>query len=159
MTCNQSMIGLSISKGPNANIYKAIYKGDVCAMKVYKGATFSAVCREHRILMLLSSHPGIPHAFGVKRSCASKLVLSSFNHPCKRLNTVVFETQEEFGCYAASLLDTVLHLQKSKCSIITSIPATFLLMQQEGSVVWLQQFLLWCRQPLDKQLSSAPEVW
>ena len=107
-------IGLLIGKGPNANIYEAIYKGAACAVKVYKGSTFPAVCREYHILMLLSSHPGIPHAFGVMRGCAPKLVLSSFNHTCERLNSVVFETREEFGRFAASFMDIVLHLQKKQ---------------------------------------------
>eukprot|EP00794_Sanderia_malayensis_P003920 gene3920-4463_t len=128
-------ISEAINTGPNANVYKATFKGTNCAAKAYKGVSFSAVCKEYHILMLLSSHVAVPHAFGVVNERVPKLILTSYSDTHVRLSSMRYTSCKQLGHLVVSLLEAVLHLQSRGILHNNISPSNILVEPSSGSAI------------------------
>ena len=127
-------IGMLIGKGPNANVYEGEFKSMTCAIKAFKGAPFSAALKEYHILMLLSSHPSVPHAFGVVNGLTPKLVMSSYKGTHVRLSNYIFDSREELGQFAVSFMQAVAYLQERKILHNNINPSNVLIERYSGKI-------------------------
>ena len=127
-------IGMLICSGPNANVYEAIFKNVSCAVKAYKGACFSAVLKEYHVVMILSSHPSVPHAYGVVNGLTPKLVMSSCKPTHVRLPNFIFGSREELGRFAVSFMEALAHLQERKILHNNINPSNILIEKQSGRI-------------------------
>eukprot|EP00794_Sanderia_malayensis_P004100 gene4100-4656_t len=128
-------ISEAINTGPNANVYKATFKGTNCAAKAYKGVSFSAVCKEYHILMLLSSHVAVPHAFGMVNERVPKLILTSYSDTHVRLSSMRYTSCKQLGHLVVSLPEAVLHLQSRGILHNNISPSNILVEPSSGNAI------------------------